>query len=320
MDRRDFLNLSLAGSACLLMGHSPYGQWYRFRAGRLIIGTDRSEPHAVSLANAIAEFLGRHRPETRAMIATAPSSLDAIKLLRSGQVYVALVMADEAYEAYQGTGKFKGWAVPLRTVIVLDSHLLHLVTLEGSGIQSVADLKGKRVSMHAPGSCTDIKTRRVLQAYGIEPKKDVRIESLALSQAVQALKTGQIDALAHDAPIPNAAILDLATTPGVALKFLSHDHAIPKTRVKYGDIYDGGAIPKGTYPGANTDVAVASTAHLLVCREDLPHHRGYEIAQALTEHWDEWVSKIKGVHGRSSALVSRESPLPFHVGSLDYYQ
>ena len=318
MDRRTFVTLGLAGGAWLLMGHTPYGQWFRFRAHRLVVGTDKVHGHALSLGDAIARVLARHRPETKAMIGTTASSRDTVKLLRSHQLYVALLMADEAREAFQGTGKFSGWDVPLRTLAVLDSHLLHVVTVEGKGIGHIAELKGKSVATGMPGSRTEIKTRRVLEAYGIDPAKDLRGEPLALPEAVEALKAGRIDALAQDDIVPNGAIHDLATTSEMTIKLLSHGEAIFKIREQYGPIYDRGTIPRGAYPGVDNDVTVAATPHLLVCLEDFPRDRAFQLVQTLTEHQDEWASPQRGALPPSLASGPLGSPLPLHPGALDY--
>ncbi|MFQ5801953.1 MAG: TAXI family TRAP transporter solute-binding subunit [Candidatus Methylomirabilales bacterium] len=320
MDRRKFLALAMAGSAWLLMGHSPYGQWYRFRASRLIIVTDKANGSALPLGEAVARVLARYRPETRAMIGTTSSSLDTVKLLESRQLHVALLTADEAWEALQGIGKFEDWEVPLRTLAVLDSRFLHLVTLEGRGISGIPDLKGKRVATGTPGSRTEIKTGRVLEAYGIDPGKDIRQEPLTLPEAVTALKAGTIDALAQDDTIPNEVIRDLAATPGMTIRLLNHGEAALKMRERYGRIYHRGTIPQGTYPGVDTDVTVAATAHLLVCRKDFPRDRAYQLAKALAEHQAEWASPQQGVHQVALRNAPLGSSLPFHPGALDYYQ
>jgi uncharacterized protein len=318
ISRRQFVALGLAGSACLLMGHSPYGQWFRFRGGRLVIGTDKQSAHAVTLANAIAQVLAAYRPETKAIIGTTPTSLDTVKLLKSEQVYVALLMADEAWEASVGTGNFSGWDVPLTTLAVLDSHLFHVVTLAPNGMRRVADLKGKRVAAGLPGDRAETKLRRILEAYGIDASRDLREEPLDLSAAVNALKAGKIDAWVQDGPIPNMAIRDLAATPGMAVQLLSNAEAIPRMRDPYGRVYGRGMIPKGTYAGLEHDVAVMATTHLLVCREDFPRDRAYELAQTLSEYKAEWAPSQQGVHDPSSRVASLEASIPLHPGALDY--
>lgn len=319
MDRRTFVNLGLAGSAVLLVGHTPYGQWFRFRAGRLVIGTNKSHSHAVTLGDAIARVLARHRPETKAMIGTTANSRDTVKLLKSHQLYVALLMADEAWDALQGIGTFKGWDVPLKTLAVLDSHLLHVVTVEGKEIGHIAELKGKSVATGTPGSGTAVKARRVLEVYGIDAATDLRAEPLTLPEAVEALRAGRIDALIQDDTIPIGVIRDLAATPGMKIKLLSHADAISKMRERYGPIYDRGTIHRGTYPGVGEDAAVAATAHLLVCLEDFPRDRAYELAKTLSERMDEWASPQKGVDQLSLRGGRFGSSLPFHPGALDYY-
>ncbi len=85
-------------------------------------------------------------------------------------------------------------------------------------------------------------------------------------------------------------------------------------------IYHRGTIPGETYPGVDTAVAVAATAHLLVCREDFPRDRAYQLAKALTEHQSEWASRQRGVHQLGLRSAPLGSSLPFHPGALDYYR
>ncbi len=91
---------------------------------------------------------------------------------------MGLIMADTGYDAFKGLGNFKGKPLPLRTLSVLYPNLMHVVTLEGKGIKKVADLKGKRVSTGSPGSGTEVKARRVLEAGGIDPDKDIKKDRL----------------------------------------------------------------------------------------------------------------------------------------------
>jgi TRAP-type uncharacterized transport system substrate-binding protein len=120
------LRLLLAGGAALLlMGHSPYRQWYVFRAKHLIVVTDDANPSAFPLAEAVAAAIAARVPESKAMAAKAKTSRDVVKLLRSHQLPLGLLPIDDALAAFKASGRFSGEApVPLRTLAVFAPYLL----------------------------------------------------------------------------------------------------------------------------------------------------------------------------------------------------
>ena len=318
MNRRKFFILSLATGAFLVMGHTPYRQWFVYRKKRLILVASEVDEASRRLGEAIAQTLATHLPESKAMLATTATSLDIVKLLKSEQLDVALLTSDEAYGALNGVGRFRGWAVPLRILAVLGSSVLHLVTLEGNGIRGVPDLRGRPVATGIPGSRTEVAVFRVLEAYGIDTERDIRRESLAGEEAIAALKGKRVDAFGWVDMVPNGTIRDLAATSGRAIKLLDHGEALPKLEAKYGHIYHRGTIPKEAYPGLLADVGVAAVAHLLVCRDDFPTGKAYQISKTLAEHRNEVT--LAGFNPGASPRPPDESPLAFHPGALQFYE
>ncbi len=318
MNRRGFLILSLGAGALLLTGHTPYRQWYVYRKKRLIIVASEAEEASLRLGEMIAHTLATHLPESKAMMATTASSVDIVKLLKSEQLDVAVLPSDEAYQALRGTGRFSGWAVPLRTLAVFEPSLLHLVTLAGNGIRGVPDLKGKTVGMGIPGSQTEAMFLRVLEASGIDPERDLRRESLPLAEAIAALKEKKVDAFAWVAPVPIAALRDLAGTPALAITLLDQSDALPRIQATDGPIYHLRRIPRGTYRGVVGDVGVAAIAPLLVCRDDLSNEKAYQISKTLAEHGN--AVTLAGFNLRASPGPPDGSPLAFHPGALQFYQ
>ena len=301
MNRRGLLMLSLGASASLLMGHTPYRQWQVYRKNRLIFVASEADDVSLRLGASTEQALAARLPQSKAMMATTATAVDVVSLLTSSQLDVALLTSDDAYEAVKGSGKFEGRAVPLRTLAVLESSVLHLVTLADRGITGVPDLKGKVLASGPVGSPTETVTLRVLEAYGIDPGKDLRREPLAGEQAAAALKSKRVSAIARADIVASAAVRHLATTSGLTIALLEHGDALPKIASRYGPIYHRGTIPKDAYPGVGADVEAVAVAHLLVCRDDFPDDRAHGIAKALGE--------------------SPGAPpyLPFHPGALRVY-
>ena len=133
---------------------------------------------------------------------------------RLQQSEVALVMADAALDALKGEDKFKGNKVDVRTLMVLYPNRMHVVTIEGNGIEKMSDLKGKRVSTGSPGSATEVMAFRVIEAAGLDKDKDMKRERLGVAESTNAIKDGKIDAYFWVGGLPTAAVTDLGATPG----------------------------------------------------------------------------------------------------------
>src|SRR4029450_6712257 len=121
-------------------------------------------------------------------------SVDNLKLINTRQSEIAFSMADAALDAFKGEDKFKGTQVPVRTLMVLYPNRMHVVSIEGTGIEKMSDLKGKRVSTGSPGSATEVMAFRVIEAAGLDKDKDMRRERLGVAESVNAIKDRKIDA------------------------------------------------------------------------------------------------------------------------------
>jgi TRAP transporter TAXI family solute receptor len=288
------------------------------KAVRLSIATGGTGGVYYPLGGGMANILSKYIAYVEATAEVTTASVDNCLLVGAGKADLALIMADVGWDAYQGKGKFKG-KVSLRTAAVLYPNNMHIVTLEGKGIEKVSDLKGKRVSTGAPGSGTEVKALRVLEAYGLDPDKDMTRDKLGASESAGALKDRKIDAYFWDGGLPTASVTDLGATPGIKMKLIGHEDAIPKMRGKYGPLYVKGIIPAKTYPGQDTDVPIAVVWNLLVCNEKMKGDVAYDIVKTLFDHKPELVT----VH-REARFLSLEpqvggSPIPLHPGAIRYF-
>lgn len=270
------------------------------------------------LGGGMASVISKYIKYAEATAEVTSASVDNCLLVGAGKADLALIMADVGWDAYQGKGKFKE-RLPVRTVAVLYPNNMHIVTLEGKGIEKVTDLKGKRVSTGSPGSGTEVKALRVLEAYGLDPDKDMKRDKLGAAESAGALKDGKIDAYFWDGGLPTASVTDLGATPGIKIKLIGHEDAIPKMREKYGPLYVKGVMPAKTYPGQDKDVSIAVVWNLLICNAKAKEDVIHDVVKTLFEHQSELINVHK--EARHLALESQKdgSPIPFHAGAIKYF-
>ncbi|MEW6232321.1 MAG: TAXI family TRAP transporter solute-binding subunit [Chloroflexota bacterium] len=290
-------------------------------AKRISIATGGTGGVYYPYGGGLAKLISQYVPNTEATAEVTAASVDNCKLINDGKADLALIMADVGYDALQGTGKFKETGkMALRTLANLYGNYMHLVTAEGSGINTVADLRGKKISTGAPGSGTEVKALRVLEAYGIDPAKDTKQEKLGVSESAAAMKDRKLDAFFWDGGLPTAAILDLSATPGFKMKLISHEDAIPKMVEKYGPVYFKLVIPKGTYGGVEADTSVAGVANLLIASDKFDEKLAYNIVKAMFDHKPDLVAVHKEAEKLTLQSAVVGSPLPFHPGAIRYYK
>jgi hypothetical protein len=270
----------------------------------------------------VAQVISKNIPNTEATAEVTAASVDNCKLIQARKADLAFVMADTGYDALKGTGRFGAapGAVPLRTVAVLYSNYMHFATLDGSGIKSINDLRGKRVSTGAPGSGTEVMALRILESYGINPEKDLKRERLGVAESAGALKDRKVDAFAWSGGLPTAAILDLSATPGIKSKILPNADHLDLLTQKYGPIYFKLTIPKTAYPNMEADVPVGGVANLLLCHEKMDAGLVYNILKVLLEKQPDLVVIHKEAANFTPSTAAMGSPLPFHPGAIKYFQ
>jgi TRAP transporter TAXI family solute receptor len=286
---------------------------------RLSIATGGTGGVYYPLGGGMANVISKYIPYTEATAEVTTASVDNCRLVGAGKAELALIMADTGWDAYQGRAQFKE-KVPLRTVAVLYPNNMHIVTLEGKGIEKVTDLKGKRVSTGAPGSGTEVMALRVIEAFGLDPTKDMARDKLGVSESAGALKDRKIDAFFWVGGLPTAAITDLGATPGIKMKLIGHVDALPKMRETYGPIYVKGVIPAKTYPGQEVDVPITVVWNLLVCHENMNGDIAYNIVKTIFDHKPELIT----VHSEAKNITLEPqatggSPIPFHPGAIRYF-
>jgi TRAP transporter TAXI family solute receptor len=288
---------------------------------RISIGTGGTAGVYYPLGGGIAAALSKYVPGIDATAEVTAGSVANLQLIGGGKSEMGFTMADSAWDAYNGLDKFTDKKVPLRTLVVFYPNRMHVATVEGRGIEKMADLKGKRISTGAPVSGTEVMSMRLLEAYGLDPNKDVTRERLSIAESVNAMKDRKIDALMWVGGVPTPGLSDLASTPGIKIKLIDHGDGAEAMRKKFGPIYVKNRILANAYPGETRETTNVDVWNLLVVPESADEGTIYQITKMLFEKKEELVK----VHKDASFLaldnqLTGASPIPFHPGALRYFK
>jgi len=289
-------------------------------AQNISIGTGGTGGVYYPMGGGIAAVLSKHVPGMQATAEVTGGSVDNLKLVGTGKPYIGFSMADAAQDAYRGEDKFKGAKVPLRTLMILYPNHMHVVTVEGTGITRMADLKGKRVSTGSPGSATEVMAFRVIEAAGLDRDKDLRRERLGVAESVNAMKDKKIDAFFWVGGLPTAAVTDLANTPGTRIRLIDHADLVPAMNAKWGDLYVPEAITKDTYKGMDADNKQATVMNILVAHESMDEKTAYAIVKTIFDKRDDLIAVHKeAANFKLENQKAAASPVPFHPGAVKYF-
>lgn len=286
----------------------------------MAIGTGGTGGVYFPLGGAIANVLSKALPNTQATAEVTGGSVDNLKLIASGQSELGFSMADAALDALNGQDKFKT-KVPLQTLLVVYPNRMHIVTIDGTGIEKMSDLKGKRVSTGSPGGATEVMAFRVIEAAGLDKDKDMKRERLGVAESVNAIKDRKIDAFFWVGGVPTAAVTDLAATPGVKMRLIDHSDLAEKMNTKYGKLYSASSIAKSIYPGMDKDNANTEVWNIIVTGDKMSDDDAYNIVKTLVEK----KADIVAVHKEAESFsldnqIQERSPVPFHPGALKYFK
>ncbi len=315
---RAVVKLSLALAFALSAGWTS-GAYAQQRT--MAIGTGGTGGVYYPLGGAVANVLSKNLPNVQATAEVTGGSVDNLKLIGTGKNELGFTMADAALNAYNGEDKFKSGKIPLQTLLVVYPNRMHVVTIEGTGIEKMSDMKGKRVSTGSPGSATEVMAFRVIEAAGLDKDKDVKRERLGVAESVNAIKDGKIDAFFWVGGIPTAAVTDLAATPGVKMKLVDHSETVDKMNAKYGKLYTASTIKAGSYPGYDKDNKIAEVWNLIVTGDKMSNDDAYTIVKTLVEKKADLVAVHKEALSFSlDNQIQTRSPVPFHPGALKYFK
>ncbi len=267
------------------------------------------------LGGAIGGVVSKYVANTDATSEVTTAAIDNLKLLTAGKAGMAFAYDYHAGWVNEGTLKGVSGKKPVRIVMGFYEQPLHIVTKEGTGIKSVTDLKGKRVSVGAPNSGTEEQADYVLKGLGIDWNKDITREKLGAGESVSALKDGKIDAFFWSGAVPTSSIIDLATTPGLKMVLLPvAGDAGEKIMKANPGVFHKTIFAKGCYKGVDSDVSTIAITAVLMAMDDFPQDRLYQILGAIFAHRDE----LAAVWKEASKLTPAESISQIEPGALKY--
>ena len=304
------ISLVIAGAALALGAH----------AQNLSIATGGTGGVYYPMGGGIAAVLSKHVPGMQATAEVTGGSVDNLKLVGTGKPYIGFTMTDAGQDAYKGENKFNGNKVPLKTLMVLYPNRMHVVTVEGRGINKMSDLKGKRVSTGSPGSATEVMAFRLIEAAGLDKDKDMNRERLGVAESVNAVKDGKIDAFFWVGGLPTAGVTDLANTPGTKLRLVDHADTVAAMNKKYGNLYVEDSIDKSIYRGMDTDNKQATVMNILVAHEKMDDKTAYNIVKTIFDKRDDLIAVHKeAINFKLENQKASASPIPFHPGAVKYF-
>jgi uncharacterized protein len=269
----------------------------------------------------IAKIINENLPGVRATAEVTAASVDNLKLIRDGKADLAFTFADTLADAVRGRGAFQSSGpVPVASLATLYPNFMHLIALDSSNINAVQDVRSKVISTGSPGSGTEVLAFRILRAAGLDPDRDVRRQGLGVSESVDALKDGKIDAFFWGGGIPTPAVQDLTHTPGISIRLIPTGPLVPQLRSEYGDVYFATTVEPGAYKGVNAAVSVLCSFNLLVVNRSMDDRLAYDITRLLFEKQSELAAIHPEARKLSLETAVGNSPADFHSGAVRLYR
>lgn len=270
------------------------------------------------MGGGLAEVINSHVEGYSATAEVTGASVENMGLIATGDADLAIGLADTVAQAYSGTGRFEGQELSMvRGLASLYANMIHIVALEGSGITTLDDLRGKRVSIGAPGSGTEVNTAAILEANGIT-YDDIDEQRLNFNETADALANGDIDAGFWSVGAPTSSILNLATTQDITIITLTE--AQLAAAMEADPTFALTTLPGGTYTGVDQDIAVLGVPNVLTVSSEMSDDLAYAITSAMFEN----IAEMQAVHPAAKQttvdFTLSATPVPLHPGAIRYFE
>jgi len=270
------------------------------------------------LGGALAEIWNKNIKGMNANATATGASAANVQMLKDNKVDVIFVQNDGAFYAINGVELFKDKvAKDIRGLACLYNETVQLVALADSGVKTVADLKGKRVSVGAAGSGVEINARQILEAAGLS-YSDIKVQYLSFAESASNLKDGNIDAAFNTAGAPTAAIQDLGASKKITI--VPVDGAIAEKLMKKWSFYTPEKLAAGTYPGMTTDVVTVSVKSMLAASAKLDANLVYELLRTMFANGERLAASHKKGADIKLATALDGMSIPLHAGAERFYK
>ena len=267
---------------------------------------------------ALSQIYGKAMPNAKVTVQATKASAENLNLLQAGRGEIAFTLADSLSDAWRGD-KDAGFAAPLtklRAIAGIYSNYIQIVASGDSGIKTMADLKGKRISVGAPKSGTELNARAILKAAGLAYSDFAKVEYLPFGESVELMKNRQLDVTLQSAGLGVSSIRDLATSVKIVVV------PVPAEVVaKVGDAaYQPAVIPANTYDGQTADVATVAIRNFLVSHTGVSSDDAYILTKSLFENLPTMVAAHNAAKAIQRDTAMQGTTVPFHPGAEKYYR
>jgi len=265
----------------------------------------------------LAEQITRNVDGVEATAEATSASVDNMLLIADEASDVAFTLADTAQDAVEGREGFDE-AVPAQALARIYTNYTQVVTTANTGIESIDDLGGQRVSVGSPNSGTEVIALRILEAAGMDADTDIDRQQLDVEQSVQALRDGTIDAFFWSGGLPTGAVTDLSTTDQVVM--VPTGEYVDDLQQTYGDVYSETDIPSDAYDGMAQAVPTVVVPNYLVVNESMDEQLAYDLTKLLFDHKDELVQVHPEAENLDPETAQEVIGLELHPGAERYFE
>jgi uncharacterized protein len=280
--------------------------------GRLTIATGNTTGVYYQLGGGLARLIGQNLEGYQATATETGASVQNIQGVVSGTYDVAFSLSDTAKDAVEGTNSFSE-PQPVEALARLYPNYTHVLVRTDAGIDSIADMKGKRISTGSPKSGTEVIAHRMLEEAGLDPATDIKAQRLGLPETQDGIKDGAIDAMFWSGGLPTGGITDLFVSRRDQVKFLDVTDTLAKLQ-EINPIYERGVIPASTYK-TPADVPTVVVPNVLLVKEDMDGNTACVLTKALFENKADLVKANKAADGITLDIARQTSPVPLHPGA-----
>lgn len=284
---------------------------------RLTVATGTTSGVYFVYGGGLAKLISSSLDGYQATAMATAGSVANMTLIARGKTDLAFTLADTAGDAVQAKGSFRR-PVPALALARLYINYTQVVTTADTGLHSIEDLRGKRVSLGVHPSGTEVIARRILTAAGLDPAADIKPQHLGVAESAKAIEQGSLDAFFWSGGLPTAGVADLAAHRRLVL--LPTAEYVEPLQQRYGQVYTTATIGRDAYQGLSGDVATIGVANYLVVNRSMSEELAYELTRLLFQKKGDLVKVHPEAKNLDIATAQEVAPLELHPGAQRYYQ